>query len=131
MAEKLRIAVDNVVLEVNDNGDTITLPLADERFVANVYDYAETLKNGAEGVSEDSPVQDIMRANIDFHNMAKEKFNDVFGSKSYEKVYGEDIVVGIEYIVQFLEQILPYIESYQNNRISKLSKYSADRVGSM
>lgn len=133
MAEILRIAVDNVTLEVNDNGDTIVLPLGDERFVQRVYDYANQMQEGAKELDAARNTDDIayiVGANIDFHTKLKDNFNFVFGERAYEKVFGDDIVVGVDYIVMFLEQIMPYIEKHQKKRTERLSKYSADRVGS-
>lgn len=131
MAEKLRIAVDNVVLEVNDNGDTITLPLADERFMQKVMDYIQSMQDGAKSIENTGSEFDIIQADITYHTNLKDGFNDAFGERAYEKVFGDDIVVGVEYIAEFFEQIMPYIEKYQKKRATKLSKYSADRVGSM
>jgi hypothetical protein len=133
MAEKLRIVVDNVTLEVNDNGDTIVLPLGDERFIKRVYDYAEKMQNGAEELSKKQSEDDIIgtiTADIEYHDMLKTEFDSVFGTGAYNKVYGDNIVVGVEYIIQFIGQIMPYVQKHQANRSTKLSKYSANRTGS-
>lgn len=133
MAETLRINVDNVVLEVNDNGETITLPLGDERFTKRLYDYVSHMQDEAKSLDEKKDSDDIISivdANIGFHEKIKTEFNEMFGDRAYEKVYGDDILVGVEYIIQFIDQITPYIEKHQKNRAEKLTKYSADRVGS-
>lgn len=133
MAETLRINVDNVVLEVNDAGETITLQLADERFIQRVYEYSNLMADGAkelEAVKKTDDTVAIVSADIKYHQELKDKFNDIFGVRAYEKVFGEDIVVGVDYIMQFIEQIMPYVEKHQEKRIERLSKYSANRVGS-
>lgn len=133
MAETLRINVDNVVLEVNDNGETITLPLGDERFTKKLYAYVDAMQQNAKKIEESrssGSIIDIIDADIGFHQSLRDEFDTVFGKGAYTKVYGEDILVGVEYILQFIDQIMPYIEKHNNKRVERLSKYSANRVGS-
>lgn len=133
MAETLRINVDNLTVEVNDNGDTITLPLADERFIQRVYGYVNEIQDGAKELDAAKTSNDLTKlveADIAFHEKIKASFDSVFGENAYTKVFGEDIVVGIDYIMLFIEQIMPFIEKHQTKRMERLSKYSADRVGS-
>lgn len=128
---KIRVNVDVVTLEVNDNGDTVVLPVSDERFAKRLYDYAEKSGDRAQELENlNGDKKDIIMENIKFHEELKVGFDDLFGAGAYTKVFGEDIVVGAEYIIDFLNQCIPFIETHVKNRAKKLNKYSADRVGS-
>ena len=134
MAEKisLRVPVDSVEVEVNDNGDVILLNVGDERFMQKLYDFSMNVSERARELSE-TPTEDIKQAielDIEFHTWLKEQFDELFGDKSYEKVFGKDIVVGSEFVLEFLDNILPVIQKYTDKRVAKFNKYSADRVGS-
>ena len=134
MAEKisLRVPVDSVEVEVNDNGDVILLNVGDERFMQKLYDFSIYVSERARELSE-TQTEDIKQAielDIEFHTWLKEQFDELFGDKSYEKVFGKDIVVGSEFVLEFLDNILPVIQKYTDKRVAKFNKYSADRVGS-
>lgn len=132
MAEQLRINVEVVEIEVNDNGDIIKLPVSDELFIKKLSKYSEqiTEKSDTLSVIDTNDIIATVNADIEFHEFLKSGFNEVFGERAYEKVFGEDIVVGAEYIFEFLEAVMPYLKRHTENRAKKLSKYSADRVGS-
>ena len=134
MAEKisLRVPVDSVEVEVNDNGDVILLNVGDERFMQKLYDFSMNVSERARELSE-TQTEDIKQAielDIELHTWLKEQFDELFGDKSYEKVFGKDIVVGSEFVLEFLDNILPVIQKYTDKRVAKFNKYSADRVGS-
>lgn len=132
MAEKIRVNVETVELEVNDNGDTIVLPVSDERFISNLYTFANSISEKAEKIHElgKSDVSAFVKADIELHNSLKEEFTTLFGEGSYEKVFGSDIVVGAEYVLDFLDQCLPYFTKHIQGRMERLSKYNANRTGS-
>lgn len=134
MAEtaKIRVNVEVIELEVNDNGDTIKLPVSDEMFMKRLYDFIDRVSEESKKL-DNLDLEDIagtIEKDIQFHEMIKEQFNILFGDKAYEKVFGSDIVVGAEYILEFLEQCMPYIQKYVDKREQRLTKYSANRVGS-
>lgn len=132
---KLHIDVDAVELEVNDAGDIIKLPLSDELFMKKFYDFAKNIQAKAtelDKVNEDNDIDisNKIDKDIEFHEFLKTEFNGLFGERSYEKVYGEDYLVGVEYVLQFIDACTPYIEKHTQKRLDKFSKYSADRQGS-
>lgn len=134
MAEvvKLQVRPEVVEVEVNDDGDRITLPVSDERFIKKVFDYAERMTEEAKNIpdSETATAVEIVAGNINFHESAKSEFDVLFGAGAYKKVFGDDILVGAEYILEFIEGIAPILSEYTTKRIQKIKKYSADRVGS-
>lgn len=132
MAEKIRVNVEKIELEVNDNGDIITLPVSDERFLKRMYDFADEIKKKAEEIEfiDKENIEAIVKCDIELHEKIKSEFDEVFGSDAYSKVFGEDTVIGAEYVFDFIDQVSPFITSYMEKRNKKLSKYNADRTGS-
>ena len=79
MAEKisLRVPVDSVEVEVNDNGDVILLNVGDERFMQKLYDFSMNVSERARELSE-TQTEDIKQAielDIEFHTWLKEQFD--------------------------------------------------------
>lgn len=134
MAElvKIRVPVDVVTLEVNDNGDTIVLPVSDERFIKRLYDFSDKVEKESEKLKfiDQNDIAAVVKGDIELHEMIKVEFTNLFGEGSYEKVFGEDIIVGAEYVLDFISQCTPYIKTHMESRKTKLNKYNADRVGS-
>ena len=132
MAEKIRVNVEKIELEVNDNGDIIVLPVSDERFIQRLFVFANEISKKSEEMSfiDKKDVSKYVQADIELHNTIKKEFDELFGVGSYEKVFGEDIVVGAEYVFEFLDQCMPYINEHIKRRESKLNKYNANRTGS-
>ena len=134
MAEKisLRVPVDSVEVEVNDNGDVILLNVGDERFMQKLYDFSMNVSERARELSE-TQTEDIKQAielDIEFHTWLKEQFDELFGDKAYVNVLGKDIVVGCEFVVDVLEDIVLGCQKCSHEMCAKFNKYSADRVGS-
>lgn len=132
MPEKIRVNIEKIELEVNDNGDIIVLPVSDERFIQRMYDFTQGVQKKSEEISfiDKKNTEALVKADIELHEYIKSEFITLFGEGSYEKVFGEDIVVGAEYVLDFIGQCTPFIESYLEKRNKKLSKYSANRTGS-
>lgn len=129
---KIRVQVDVVKLEVNDNGDTISLPVADSNFIKRLYGFTDSVAEKSKEF-DDLDTKDIalfVDKNVEFTTYLHDEFNKLFGDNSYEKVFGADLIVGADYVLDFLEQVLPYIEKYTKARQAKLNKYNANRVGS-
>ena len=134
MAEKisLRVPVDSVEVEGNDSGEVILLNVGDERFMQKLYDFSMNVSERARELSE-TQTEDIKQAielDIEFHTWLKEPFDELSDEKSYETGFGKDIDVGSEFVLEFLDNILPVIQKYTDKRVAKFNKYSADRVGS-
>ena len=96
MAEtaKIRVNVEVIELEVNDNGDTIKLPVSDEMFMKRLYDFIDRVSEESKKL-DNLDLEDIagtIEKDIQFHEMMKEQFNILFGDLAYEKVFGSDII---------------------------------------
>ena len=134
MAEivKIRVPHDVVTLEVNEKGETITLPVSDERFTQKLMTFATEAQERAESVknvSDSTDIMEVVDSNLEFLDYLRTEFDVLFGEGAYEKVYGPDILIGADYILEFLDQILPYIQKSMEKRATKLNKYNANRVG--
>lgn len=132
MAEKIRVNVEKIELEVNDDGDIIVIPVSDERFMQRLYKFAEDISKKSEEVKfiDKNDVSRYVQTDMELHELIKSNFNELFGDKAYEKVFGSDILVGAEYVFEFLDQCMPFINAYAEKRQQKLNKYNANRTGS-
>ena len=94
--------------------------------------FADSLQERAKVYNEvdETDIIGIIQSNTAFHEGVREEFDKLFGARSYEKVFGKDILVGAEYVLEFINACLPHIFEHQKNRVDKLSKYSPDRTGS-
>lgn len=134
MAEKFRSTAKTIELEVNDAGDIIKLPLSDENFTKRFYDFLTNVQVKSDELKDikvkDLSSSEVIDKDIEFHNYLKDEFIKLFGDNSYEKVFGKDVLVSVEYIMEFIMACMPYIEQHTQERIEKFSKYSANRQGS-
>ena len=132
MPEKIRVNVEKVELEVNDAGDIIVLPVSDERFLQKLYSFSSKISHKSEEMSyiDKENISALIQGDIELHENIKSGFDELFGEDAYRKVFGDDIVVGAEYVIDFIDQCMPYIQKHIENRDKKFSKYSANRVGS-
>ena len=134
MAEKFRTSAETINIEVNDAGDIIQLPLSDEAFIKRFYDFTNAIQQKGDELSEEklSGMEDSEKIilDINYHEFLKAEFEKLFGEKSYEKVFGDNVLVSVEYVMEFIEACMPYITQHTQKRIEKFSKYSANRQGS-
>lgn len=135
MPEKFRSSFEVINLEVNDDGDIIQLPVSDEKFTQKFYEFSDKVQAKANEFNTEfnrKGISNLEKINIDveFHECLKTEFDLLFGAGSYNKVFGPDMLVGAEYVLEFIEACLPYIEEHTQKRIDKLSKYNSNRTGS-
>jgi len=135
MADKFRSNVEVIELEVNDDGYIVKLPVSDERFNQCFYEFTDNVQKKANEFetsikNEDLDSLEKIKIDVIFHEYLKSEFEQLFGPGSYEAIFGKDVLVGVEYVLEFIEACLPYIEKHTKNRIDKFNKYSADRTGS-
>lgn len=127
---KFRANLDILSIEVNDNGDTINVPLSDERFNQKLLTFAENASKSAQELTDtDLTTDEIFEKNMEFNKYIREQFDILFGKGSYDKVYG-GMLVSADHTIDFIELILPSVQKSNENKIARMSKYSADRVGS-
>lgn len=130
-------------IEVNDNGEYISLNLGDssfpERFFAmvdNIQKRAGDLQAQAAEIAEkcgsesEAAVKAAASLYREFHQDIANEVDAMFGPKTCRKVFG-DIVPSFEMFEDFFNQLVPYIQEYGRERAAKLSKYSAARTGNV
>lgn len=137
--EKIR-AVRNVKkIEVNDDGEFITLDFDDLNLPYRYYgmikkfekdraklakELAEKLKGKPSSVCAEELVEAERQLNIYF----RDAVDEVFGKETCRKVYG-DILPSLEMHLQFFDALRPYFEEETRRRQEKMNKYSAKRSG--
>ena len=137
--EKIRIQRNVKQIEVNDNGDFITLDFDDLNLPYRYYgmlkkfekdrarltnELAEKLK----GKPADICTEELVAAERELNIYFPDAVDKVFGEGTCRKVYG-DILPSLEMHMQFFDLIRPYFEEEAARRQQRMSKYSAKRSG--
>lgn len=130
-------------IEVNDNGDYITLDFGDNSFpdrffnlIDNVAKRAEEAIPAAQKIAEEHEEngEAFMRETAALwrkvHEDIMEEVDAFFGPGTCKKVFG-DIVPGVELYDDFFRQLMPYFEEFSRERAAKLEKYSPARMGNV
>lgn len=130
-------------IEVNDNGDSITLNFGDHDFPNRFFamlDKVQSLAEDAEsrgkvlGETCEAGSLEWMRAAAaldgELHRAIMAEVDGLFGPGTCKKVFG-DIVPGVELFDDFFQQLLPYFEQYGKERAKRMEKYSAARRGNV
>lgn len=134
--EKLRInAAHPVKIEVNDDGEYITLNLADREFPKRFYDMFNHVNNKYNDLSarkeelEQMDADKQMEVELDTYRSIMYDIDHVFGEGTCKKVFG-DIVPDMFAFTEFFEQIIPILKKYGTERGNIIrGKYSASRKG--
>jgi hypothetical protein len=139
----IRVSTGAKRIEVNDDGDYITLNFADqsfpERFFAmidRVTDIAKEAEPREKELRETYPAGSVELAravssfNVEIHTAVSKEIDGFFGANTCKRVFG-DIVPGIDLIDDFFQQLMPYFQEFGKERAQKLSKYSAARTGNV
>lgn len=138
MANSIRINSGTKKIEVNDEGDYILLPLADDKFIKSFYKMLDDVKKKTETAVSELPSEDesdetilgAMDEVIGVGDCLFEQTERLFGDGTCRKVFGE-IRPGVTLFMEFFNAIIPFIEEYQQERDSRLNKYGAGRTGSV
>lgn len=131
--EKLRLNRDIVVLDVNDEGETITLQLADQSIPYKLKKLVRTLEEKSNELAElanTAEPDDIIDRQYEFDCYVRKEFDDIFGEGTCRKVFG-NILPPIWQYIDFINAITPYFQKYSEQRADRLSKYSPNRTGSV
>ena len=144
--DKLRVDSGIKTIEVNDNGDCISIPISDSTFYER---FAELLKNFEKKQVEieqqgkelskkhkDKPDDDVDMI-VDVFSLYKNLCKDVcaeldklFGEGCCKKVFVGVEVPSVELIGDFFEQIIPLLNQYAKERNQKINlMYNRNRKG--
>lgn len=136
--DKIRIGRQNVkVIEVNDEGECITLNFNDRGLVSRFYSLmeeynkrqAEMMKRAEEidaMESESEKNKAFIELDLEIHKWLAKEVDGVFGEGTCRKVFG-DIVPSVYCYTEFFEQISPFFKEFA---AAHTNKYTASRMGS-
>lgn len=128
--EKIRVN-SGIPVEVNDNGDTITIPVDDMQFMDRYYgmiDEFEDIGSRLSAVKTDD-TKEQLSAIIEECKRMTEEIDNVFGAGCSKKVFG-DVVPNPYMVIDFFKQLQPIIGRYAAERQSRIGqKYNSKRQG--
>lgn len=138
--DKIRITRNIKRIEVNDNGEFITLDFDDlnlpyryygmlKRLEKDRVKFAQELQEKLRDKTGMDSAEELVNAERDLNIYFRDAIDEVFGEGTCRKVYG-DILPSIDMHLQFFDAIRPYFEEEAQRRRQKMKKYSAKRSGS-
>jgi len=136
---RINVASEAVQITVNDAGDTITLNVQDQRFmhtvtalVSEFTENAQTYKAKCEEIAamphdtneeKFAQLTAVAAVSNEICSMLKEKVDNVFGTDTCKKVFG-DIVPSIDAFADFFNQLSVIIGERCSFRMEKLRQYT-------
>ena len=123
-----------IVIEVNDNGETITVNVEDQGFIDKFFDLRERLDELAKKMSS-TDVKELgereqLRTLIDGTKEIMTDIDALFGENACKKVFG-NIIPNPYLIAEFFDQLTPFARQYMDERQKKIdAKYNRNRKGS-
>jgi hypothetical protein len=129
--ESIRVNSGVKVIEVNDKGETISLPLSDDSFIKGFFGLLNETKDKAAAISEkNGDVLETLDAVVEFDKDVRDKIDVLMGENTCKKVFG-DVLPSSDQFLDFFAQLRPIVESHVEKRAENMNKYSAERVGSV
>lgn len=134
--EKLNLRQNGEIkIEVNDDGEYISINLADQTFVKRFYDMFMNVKKKYDEAQEknkaiaDNDVNGQLEYKIEISKSIMQEIDKLFGKDTCRKVFG-DIVPDMFAIKEFFAAITPIIQKCGNERNQMIAeKYNAKRRG--
>lgn len=137
--KKLRIQRNIKRIEVNDDGEFITLDFDDLNLPYRYYEmikkfdkdrvkFANELSQKLKGKPASIVSEELVEAERNMNIYFRDAIDKVFGEGTCRKVYG-DILPSFEMHMQFFDLLRPYFEEEAKRRQEKMNKYSARRMG--
>ena len=133
-------------IEVNDDGDYITLSLSDNDFLnrffalyensqkmANEFSSSEAqIREKYQGDAETSAacLREVLSIYTEAGKNMMSEVDNLFGAGTCQKVFG-DITPSFEHYYDFFEQLTPYLQEFAKEKTQRMSKYSAARTGNV
>lgn len=129
---KIRVNT-GIVIEVNDDGDTIRINAEDTGFIDGFYDLVEDMQKMADDARsaevENLGDREKIKWTISETKKLMEKIDGLFGEDTCRKVFG-DIVPSFFVLTEFFDQLIPITEKYADDRQKKITaKYNRNRKG--
>ena len=122
-----------IIVNVNDNGDTITINVEDQLFIEKFFLAIENFEKIQKEMSapkwKEKSEREQLSAMIDKTKEIMEEIDDMFGAGACKKVFG-DIIPSVYLISEFFEQLIPIASKYADERQKKIAeKYNRKRKG--
>ncbi len=129
--DSIRVNSGVKVIEVNDKGETISLPLSDDSFIKGFFDLVNEIKDKATAIAKKKgDVLDTLDDIVAFDKDVQSKIDALMGENTCAKVFGA-VLPSSDQILDFFAQLKPIIDSHVEKRAENMNKYSAERVGSV
>lgn len=132
-SKKIRVN-SGIVIEVNDNGDTIIMNADDQEFIDKFYDLIDRIEQMKKQVEE---AGFRTKSEREKHKYMMDNTKDIimtdidalFGAGTCQKVFG-NIIPSAYLIAEFFDQLIPIAKKYANDRQQAISsKYNRNRKG--
>lgn len=127
-----RTSAKVVRLNVNDDGYCVELHTSSDVWLKQFLDFARNLdeKNNKhlEALKDNDSVDERIKHILEFDGEIKEEFAKLFGDGAYEATFGSELV-GVEYIVEFIEACLPFVQKRVDDRSKAFDKYDPKKTG--
>lgn len=132
MENKIRVN-SGIVVEVNDNGDTITVNAEDYGFIDKFFSLNENLEKITKEMNalevKEKGEREQLHCLMDKTKEIMADIDALFGENTCKKVFG-DIIPNPYLIADFFEQLTPIAKQYMDVRQKKIAeKYSNNRKG--
>lgn len=130
--ESFRTNAKVIKLNVNDEGYCVELQVSNDVWIKAFLDFAidaeKKSKDRLEMIKATDDISEKVSHVVEFDKELKAGIAKLFGEGAYEQIFGADLV-GAEYVVEFMDACMPYIEERVEQREKAFSKYSADKTG--
>lgn len=122
-----------IVVNVNDNGDTITINVEDQGFIDKLFGFYNKIDSVANDMNtpemKEKSEREQLKIVIEKTKEIMRDIDDMFGLDACEKIFG-DIIPSPYLIADFLDQLMPIAKQYMDERQKKIAeKYSRKRKG--
>ena len=132
--EKIRVSRGVRTIEVNDDGETILLPVSDDGFIVAFYKLLDRVQTAAksfpEGGEDTAGSMEAVEQIVALEQELREQEDGLLGAETCRKVFGP-ILPSMDLFVEFFGSLLPFIEAHRDERLAKMSKYDAGRTGTL
>ena len=120
-----------IAIKVNDQGDTISMNVDDQRFIDKFYGLIETFDKSTAVIrgKQNAGEREKLKNLISETEKIMAGIDDIFGKDACKKIFG-DIVPSPVLIADFFDQMIPITRNYTNERQKMIEqKYSRSRKG--
>lgn len=123
-----RTSAKTLVIDVNDNGGTVEIPIDNDRWIKDFLDYVNNIEaNSKKHLAAVNDGENEVFHSVVFDEEVRDGFETLFGVGSYEAVFGMELV-GFEYVVEFLEYVTGFVDERIKRKNKITEKYNPDRV---